>query len=126
MDAPVYNTVAWFQVGTDDPDAAKRFYGRLFGWNFAADPDGGGRYDLISYPGEEAPSGGIAHAGGPTPNPHAIFLVVVEDVAAVCAETEQAGGKVVVPATASPNGLVFADLVDPAGNHFGVFSPPSA
>lgn len=125
MDAPAFNTVAWFQVGTDDPETAKRFYGRLFGWNFAADPDGGGRYDLVSYPGAEAPNGGIAHVEGAGTN-HAIFMVLVEDVAAVAAETEQAGGKLLGEVTKTPNGLVFADLLDPAGNHFGVFSPPTA
>lgn len=125
MTAPAYNTMAWFQVGTDDPDAAKRFYGRLFGWTFAADPNSDGRYDLVSYPGTERPSGGILDTAGQEAG-HAIFCVVVEDVAAVCAETELAGGKVLAPPTTSPNGLVFADLLDPAGNHFGVFSPPPA
>ncbi|SEG14061.1 hypothetical protein SAMN04489712_103365 [Thermomonospora echinospora] len=125
MTAPAYNTMAWFQVGTDDPDAARRFYGRLFGWSFAADPGGDGRYDLVSYPGAELPSGGVFDTGGREPG-HAIFCVVVEDVAAICAETELAGGQVVVPPTTRPSGLVFADLRDPAGNLFGVFSPPPA
>jgi hypothetical protein len=33
---------------------------------------------------------------------------------------------VLVPPTTSKNGLVFADLHDPVGNHFGVFTPPPA
>jgi hypothetical protein len=53
-------------------------------------------------------------------------MVVVPDVAAVCAQVEQLGGKVLVPPTTSKDGLVFADLHDPAGNHFGVFTPPPA
>ncbi|HEX2312752.1 MAG TPA: VOC family protein [Thermomonospora sp.] len=121
--APAYNTVAWFQVGTDDPDAARRFYGRLFGWSFTADPAGEGRYDLITYPGADGPSGGVAHTDGPEGN-HGVFYVLVEDVAAVCAETELAGGKVLVPPV-TMDGLVFADLLDPAGNRFGVFTPPT-
>ncbi|REE95407.1 VOC family protein [Thermomonospora umbrina] len=121
----MYNTVAWFQVGTNEPGEARRFYGRLFGWTFEADPDGEGRYDLITYPGADGPSGGVHHTDDRTSN-HAIFSVVVEDVAAVCAETESAGGKVMTPPVTFGNGLVFADLLDPAGNHFGVFSPPPA
>ena len=54
---PVPNTVAWFQIGTDEPEAAKEFYGGLFGWTFAADPNSDG-YELISYSGSERPSGG--------------------------------------------------------------------
>ena len=38
MSAPADNTVAWFEIGTPDVDAAKAFYGQLFGWSFA--PDG--------------------------------------------------------------------------------------
>ena len=76
-------------------------------------------------PGADAPSGGIFDTGGEFPD-HAIFMVVVPDVAAVCAQVERLGGKVLVPPTTSKDGLVFADLHDPAGNHFGVFTPPPA
>ncbi len=45
---------------------------------------------------------------------------------AVCAQVERLGGKVLVPPTTSKDRLVFADVHDPAGNHFGVFTPPPA
>ena len=118
-----YNTVTWFQIGTDDPKAAQEFYGGLFGWNFAPDPNSDG-YDLISYPGAERPSGGIMRTEGA--ENHATFLVLVQDVAAVCARTEQLGGKVLHGPTTGPDGLTFADLLDRSGNRFGVFTPPSA
>jgi predicted enzyme related to lactoylglutathione lyase len=119
-----YNTVTWFQIGTDDPKAAQEFYGGLFGWKITSDPDSDG-YDLISYAGAERPSGGIAHTGGGEEN-HATFLVQVEDVAAVCARTEQLGGKVLNPPVTTPDGLVFAHLLDRSGNHFGVYKEPAA
>lgn len=122
--APAPNTVAWFQIGTDDPAAAQEFYGRLFGWNVAGDPDLPG-YDLVSYAGAEEPAGGIAHTDGGAAN-HATFFVLVEDVAAACAQAEQLGGKVLGPPVTTQNGLVFAHLLDRSGNQFGVFSPPSA
>jgi hypothetical protein len=52
--------------------------------------------------------------------------VLVQDVAAICAQVEQLGGKVLVPSTTTKDGLVFAHVHDPAGNHFGVFTPPPA
>ena len=122
--APAPNTVAWFQIGTDEPAAAQEFYGGLFGWNVVPDPSSEG-YDLVSYAGGGQPAGGIAHTDGGAAN-HATFFVLVEDVAAVCADAEQLGGKVLVPPVTSPNGLVFAHLLDRAGNRFGVFSPPPA
>src|SRR6201989_1205473 len=133
MNAPAYNTVAWFQVGTDDAEQAKRFYGEVFGWRYTLDPNSDGKYHLVSYPGADRPSGGIFDTGREVPDP-AIFIVMVQDVAArcaqdgapACARVERLGGKVLVPPATSKDGLVFADLHDPAGNHFGVFTPPPA
>ncbi|MEW2356792.1 VOC family protein [Spirillospora sp. NPDC029432] len=122
MNAPAYDTVSWFQIGTDDSEGARSFYGGLFGWKFTLDPDGDG-YDLVSYPGAEAPSGGIAHGAGPEEN-HATFLVVVRDVPAACEQAAKLGGKVALEPSTSPSGLVFAYLDDPSGNRFGVFTPP--
>jgi predicted enzyme related to lactoylglutathione lyase len=122
MDAPPYDTVSWFQIGTDDSEGARRFYGDLFGWKFTLDPDGDG-YDLINSPGAEAPSGGIAHGDGPADN-HATFLVVVRDVQVACEQAERLGGKVALGPTSAGSGLVFAYLDDPSGNRFGVFTPP--
>src|SRR6266487_5832161 len=90
MNAPAYNTVAWFQVGTTDAEQAKRFYGDLFGWRYTPDPNSEGKYHLVSYPGADTPSGGIFDTGGEFPN-HAIFMEVVQEVAAVCAQVEQVG-----------------------------------
>lgn len=117
-------SVGWVQIGTDDPTTAKQFYGELFDWSYVPDPNGGGRYDLITFPGADAPRGGIMDTGGESPR-HAIFMIVVSDVRATVANAEKLGGKVQVPPTTTPTGLVFAELLDPAGNHFGVFTPPA-
>ncbi|TDC55519.1 VOC family protein [Actinomadura sp. KC345] len=122
MTVPAFNTVAWFQVGTDAPEEARRFYGDLFGWRFDADGDG---YDLVSYPGSDVPAGGVSHEPDASGN-HAMFMVLVGDVDAVCAETEKGGGKVAMPTVTTGNGLTFAYLDDPAGNRFGVFKPPAS
>jgi len=34
------------------------------------------------------------------------------------------GGTVLMPPTKTPDGLVFAQLRDPQGQHVGVYSPP--
>jgi len=119
-----HGTVNWVQVDTDDAEGAKRFYGDLFGWTFAADPNGGGSYHLASRKGAEAPHGGIADTKGNSPN-RATFVVVVDDVPAAAAEAERLGGKVLTPATTTPAGLTFADLQDPSGNVFGIYRPPA-
>jgi uncharacterized protein len=116
--------IGWFEIGTDDPEAAQRFYGSLFGWTFEKDDDEAVPYHLVTTPANDSIRGGIFETQGKVPN-YAVFCVVVEDVAATCVAAETAGGKVLVPATEGGNGLVFAHLLDPSGNHIEVYSPPN-
>jgi predicted enzyme related to lactoylglutathione lyase len=117
--ARMTNGIGWFQIGVPDMTAAQRFYGDLFGWTFTEDSP---QYHIVATPVEESIKGGIWNTGGEVPN-HAIFCVEVEDVADTVRRTEAAGGKVIVPVTTGKDGLVFADVLDPFGNHFGVYSP---
>lgn len=117
------NGISWFQIGTDDPATARRFYGSLFGWTFADDPDAKD-YSIITTPAAGSIKGGLVATGGQSPN-HAVFYVEVADVAATLAAAEAGGGKVAVPAQSTPDGLVFAHLLDPSGNHFAIYTPPA-
>ncbi|HEY7488788.1 MAG TPA: VOC family protein [Streptosporangiaceae bacterium] len=126
MSEPLHNSVGWFEIGTDNPEAAERFYGELFGWSFEKDDtDPNMEYRMVTTPGAERASGGIMSTGGKFPN-YATFYVVVEDVAATVAKAERLGAKALLPPTTTPAGLVFAQLHDPAGNQIGVFTPPPA
>ncbi|WP_084963846.1 VOC family protein [Thermoactinospora rubra] len=115
----MHNTVTWFEIATDDPAGAERFYGGLFGWSFAHD-EGPLDYRLIGYPGAQAPAGGLFNTKGEFPN-HAIFHVEVADVEAACRQTEELGGKVVTKVIDDGMGTDFAYLTDTSGNLFGVF-----
>lgn len=119
------NTLAWFEVATDDPDTASAFYSDLFGWSFSpfADPETTGMdYRVATIPGSDVPFGGIVATGGAMPG-HAVFYIAVTDVAAACATAEQLGGKVVRRELDPPAGPAFAYLQDPVGSLFGVFTP---
>jgi uncharacterized protein len=118
-----HGTVDWFQIDTDDLAGTKRFYGELFDWTFTADPNSGESYHLVKGAGEDRPQGGVAVTDGPN---RTGFFVVVTDVEAAVKQAEQLGGKVVTPPVTTPNGLTFAHLHDPAGNHFGVYTPPAS
>ena len=123
--AETINGIGWFEIGTDDPAAAERFYGGLFGWTFADDADSGMPYRVITTPAAGSLQGGVFPTGGKMPN-YAVFYICVADVADTCRRAEAAGGKVLVPATTAADGLTFAQLLDPAGSQFGVFAPPPA
>lgn len=117
------NGIGWFQIGTDQPAEAERFYGELFGWTFADDEHAGAAYRIITTPGENGLQGGIADTRGAAPG-HAVFSVLVADTEATCRQAEAAGGKVLVKREV-PGGLTLAHLLDPSGNQFQVFSPPA-
>ncbi|MBB4912507.1 VOC family protein [Actinophytocola algeriensis] len=115
-----HGSVEWFQIDTDDAEGTERFYGELFEWTFTDDPDTPA-YRLVTPKGADQPQGGL-FAGDRN---RAAFFVVVDDVVAATERAEQLGGKVVDPARTTPNGLTFAHVLDPAGNHFGVYQPPA-
>ncbi|GAA1008316.1 glyoxalase [Acrocarpospora pleiomorpha] len=122
MTVPAYGSLAWFEIATDDPDTAERFYGELFGWQITSD-DAGMDYRLITTTDGGAPTGGIMATEG---RKHAVFSIAVQDVAAACTTVEKLGGTVVEQHAASESGPANAYLLDPAGNLFGVFAPPSS
>jgi uncharacterized protein len=121
--SPMTNGIAWFEIGTDDPAGILRFYGELFGWTFAEDADGGLPYQIVTTPAEQSIKGGVFSTSGRIPN-YAVFCVLVDDVADTVRRAEATGGKVLVPATRTADGLTFAHLLDPSGSQFGVFTPP--
>ncbi|SCG48504.1 VOC family protein [Micromonospora coxensis] len=116
--------VTWFEIGTDRPDEAQRFYGELFGWTFEEQGTPERSYRVTGAGGDQGIAGGIWATNGAAPN-YAVFYAQVADVAQTCRQAEAAGGKVLVPPRSNDKGLTFAHLLDPTGNHFGVFTPPA-
>jgi len=121
------NTLAWFEVATDDPDTATSFYADLFGWTFTpfGDPKAIGMdYRVATMRGVDAPFGGVVATRGTAPA-RAVFYIAVSDVAAICEAAERLGGKVVNKELAPAAGPAFAYLQDAVGSVFGVFTPPA-
>ena len=117
-------SVGWFEIGTDDPGTARRFYGEVFGWTFEIN----GPYSIITTGEGHALQGGIqdttADLPPSTPGTYAVPCVLVADVGTTCAAVESGGGSVLVGATDTPIGLVYGMVTAPAGNRLGLFTPP--
>lgn len=123
--APAFNSVGWFEFGTDQADEVKKFYGELFDWSFTLNTNlEGVTYWEVATPGSEQASGGIFESGGRFPN-YAIFYVLVQDVAETIERAKGLGGEVLMEPVTDAAGITFGRLRDTAGNHVGVFSPPS-
>ena len=104
------NPVVHFEIRAEDPDAAREFYGKLFGWTFPAGGIPGYTYVETGVP--DAIPGGI----GPTQGGSDLVTVFmgVEDVEASLKEAERLGGTIVQPADQGPRRHVRA-LRGPCG-----------
>jgi predicted enzyme related to lactoylglutathione lyase len=124
---PATNGIGWFEIGTDDPAAAARFYGDVFGWTVAQDNTRSTdpAYQVLTTGDAAGLHGGLFATRGELPN-YAVFSVLVADVDATCRQTVAAGGRVWRAPRVNPVGVTFAHLLDPAGNHFSVFAPPTS
>ncbi len=110
----------WETVSTKDVDAAKLFYGKVFGWQTEAGPG-----DVEVFTRESGnPSGQVADIqkaqGMP---PFWLTYVVVEKLDAARQKAEKLGGKIVQPKIEVAGVGTIALLQDPQGAMLGLFEP---
>ena len=115
------NVVNYFEIGSPDPESARRFYGGLFDWTIA-EPSAAAYSTVEDGEGGQGGLWDSTELGGVS---WAIFYVQVDDVKAAMTRAETLGATVAVPFV--DNGQIeFAHLVDPQGNRFGVWKPKGA
>ena len=121
------NTFSWNELNTRDPDAAKSFYGTVFGWT-ARDMDMGeaGNYTTLRLAGaaeDDDSIGGLLDMRGRVPEevpPHWLTYFTVDDLDATLERTKGAGGSTIFGPMEMQMGRL-AVLADPQGAKFGVF-----
>jgi predicted enzyme related to lactoylglutathione lyase len=89
------NAVVWNELNTRDPEAAKAFYGEVFGWSFAEREFETGTYNSIKA-GEDS-VGGMIDITGRAPDevpPHWLVYFAVDDVDATVTKVKETGGGV--------------------------------
>ena len=115
-------TFCWVDLATSDPDGAKAFYGRLFGWE-AEDITGEfGVYSLMRLRGLDAcglyPMPAEARAAGSPP--YWTSYVAVEDAEATAERADSLGATILAVFDVSSGGRI-AILRDPQGATFGTW-----
>lgn len=85
---------SWVDIGTPDLQAGLDFYAELFGWEGQDMGEEAGHYTIVSKAGKRVAA--ISPAQDPGP-PRWTTYINVDDVDAVVARAESAGGTVVVP-----------------------------
>lgn len=115
----------WFELGTTDQDAAKAFYGSLFGWSADDLPMGpDGYYTMFKLDGQVV-AAGYTVGGQMAPNvpPHWALYVAVQSADQAAAQLEKIGGKLLKPAFDVSDAGRMAVATDPTGAVFMVWQP---
>jgi len=122
------NAMSWSELGTRDPETAKRFYADVFGWSYEdKEYEGTGTYTAIVL-GEET-VGGLLDITDRVPAEvpaHWLVYFAVEDADATIAIAKERGGEVPSGPFDIPEVGRIAVLKDPWGAFFAVIQPDAA
>jgi predicted enzyme related to lactoylglutathione lyase len=111
-------TFSWVELVTGDAQAAKAFYGDLFGWDYDdQEIPGGGEYTMVHKNDREV-AGLFADKAQP---PHWNNYVTVDSADDAAAKAQELGGTVVAPAFDVMDAGRMAVLEDPTGAFFCVW-----
>lgn len=109
------NPIVHWELMTADPERAKAFYQRVFGWKFTS---AGPEYELIDT--GEAPGGGLLRRPPPVEKSALNTYFAVDSVDRTLRDAVEAGATVIVPRMEVPDVGWFAMFLDPEGIAVGV------
>lgn len=110
-----HGAFSWCELMTTDPEAAREFYTKLFGWGSKAMEMSNGQYTTLQV-GDASIAGMMKipdEAKGMPPNWGC--YVTVDDIEACCARVRQLGGQVLKPPFEVPTVGSMAVISDPQG-----------
>jgi predicted enzyme related to lactoylglutathione lyase len=114
------NPFVHVELHTQDPEEAKKFYGKLFDWKLQDVSEMS--YTVIDV-GETGKGGGIMKSPMPDAPPQWVPYVYVDDVSSSTAKAQSLGATVLQDATEIPDIGWFSMLLDPTGAAFALFHP---
>ena len=121
-DAAPAGAPCWLEIYTSDPDAAKRFYGELFGWTHEDAGEEFGGYINFFKDGLRV-AGGMHNDGtSGTPDSWTTYLASA-DAQATADAAGAHGGQVVVPPMQVMDLGTMAVVVDPGQAAIGIWQP---
>lgn len=117
-----HGMISWSELMTSDLEAARQFYGRLFGWELERAPMEGVEYIIAKAHGRQfAGMMTLPPEAGEAPPNWGIY-VTVDDVDATAAKAEALGAKIVVPPRDIPQVGRFCVIQDPQGAHISAMT----
>jgi len=114
------SSIMHFEIPTDDPERAQKFYSELFEWRFEKMP-GPADYWLIQTvgDGEQGVNGGMMKRQ--EPGQPILNYIGVSSAIESAARVEKLGGKIVMPKTAVPGYGYFVVCKDTEDNLFAIW-----
>lgn len=112
--------IVHIEFPADDPAAAARFYGELFGWKVTGMPD----FDYYLFDASPGPGGGFPRLDEKMGIKAGDVVVYVEtdDIEASLAKAEALGGETLVKKTEITGQGWFAFFRDPTGNRVALYT----
>lgn len=111
---------SWVDLTTDDPDAARAFYGALFDWTFDVGGPESGHYAMCKVDGRLVAGLGGKPPGTSLPNAWTLYIAV-DDLDTTCVKLAEAGGRVTLPAMQVMEAGKMAIAQEPTGGVFGMW-----
>jgi uncharacterized protein len=125
MDMPIH-AINWFEIPVDDFDRARMFYSRIFEYEMPEMQMGPTRMGMLPFTqGKDHVGGAIAKAADfmPARQGTMVYLHGGDDLAAVLARVDEAGGRVLVEKTQiTPEIGFYATFLDTEGNKVALHS----
>ena len=119
----MHGHVDWSELLTPDPEAAKKFYGDVFGWTFSPMPMPQGGVYWVAMASEKPVAGIMATTdAGPDTPPQWFTYLAAEDVDAGCDAIRAAGGTIVQPPWDIPYVGRIAIVLDAQNIVFGLMA----
>jgi hypothetical protein len=124
---PAVGSFAWSELLTHDTEAAKAFYGELFGWSSRVAMDMGemGVYTIFRRGEDQDTAGMMKLPTGFGASPRWLNYVLVEDLPAVSAEIANLGGQLWVDNKDVPGVGAFSVGSDPTGASIAIWKAMS-
>jgi predicted enzyme related to lactoylglutathione lyase len=119
-----FGTPCWIDLMTSDPDAARRFYGELFGWTFEVGGPETFYYTTCLKNGLKVAGLSGRPPGMDAPLRWSVYFCV-EDADAATRAIEREGGKALFPVMDVLELGRMGSYADPTGVTFGVWQPKS-
>ncbi len=121
---PQVGEFCWDELLTDDPEAAKDYYGKIFNWTYNEMDTGGLGAYWVAKRGEHDAAGIMKKPAEVPAPPHWVTSVFVADIDATTRKAGELGGKVLTEPFPVPNVGRVSLIQDSVGAVIGLFGDP--